>query len=193
MRKFGYMVIGGVFTLIISMGLITFADTSSSVELELSNDNDKDLAEVVEVQQVNESPVILTGPLEEEEETTQLSDEQDREHISEPKSFLKELEKLEVKLESDQTKIEIKQERKKNNIKSEVEIELKNEKMKLKDQRAEEFLEELFATIEIESNKDLEKIADQLLNEFQMNPHAVEIELKVKNLDGRKYKLEIEN
>jgi hypothetical protein len=205
MRKFGYMIIGAIFTLIISIGFLTFADSSNETdtyaeyeELLTSEPNELTAESVLEhqtVHVVNESTVVANASLNEtiKEVESVETQEEDKVSFSSQESFLDQIEKLEVEIESDQTKIKIKQERKKKKVKSEVEVELKNEKMKLKDQRAEEFIKEVFSTFDVQATEDLQIIADELLAEFQMNPHAVEVEIKIEKIDGTKMKLEIDD
>ncbi|MFC0560316.1 Phr family secreted Rap phosphatase inhibitor [Halalkalibacter alkalisediminis] len=202
MKKFGYMFIGALFTLILSIGFLSFADSETDF-------NNETLEEVTDLQTdfileesklgeelihvVEESPVLAvhvntSEPIKKKEDS--LVNE---ELIVAGNPFLEKLEKLEITIESDQTEIKLKQERKKKKVKSEVEIEWKNEKVKLKDQRAEEFIEEMFSAVDIEETQDLPLLAEQWLEEFQMNPHAVEIDIQIEKLDGTTYKFEVDN
>ncbi|GAE34860.1 hypothetical protein [Halalkalibacter akibai] len=195
MNKLGYMVVGAIFTMIISIGALTFADTITSSNANVQEENLVDQMTQLPIQE-SDSQVTINSPILKTNEMDLNNQIELREEQAVYTSFansdegINALKKLEIKIESDQTKIKVKQEQKKKKIKAEVEIELKNEKMKLKDQRAETFIQEILADYSIDSD-NVEQLADFLLEEFQMNPHAVEVEIKIETLDG--YEIEYSN
>ena len=206
MKKFGYMFIGALFMLILSVGFLSFADSSSETDVnngatDLQPESMLEESKLGEefIHVVEESPILAVHVnASKPSEPSQSIEKKEDSYVNEElivagNPFLKELEKLEITIESDQTEIKLKQERKKERVKSEVEIEWKKEKVKLKDQRAEAFIEEMFSAVNIEETQDLPVLAEQLLEEFQMNPHAVEMEIEIEKLDGTTYKFEIEN
>ncbi|WP_332692641.1 hypothetical protein [Halalkalibacter lacteus] len=213
MKKFGYMFIGAVFTLILSIGYMTFADTFSSSDTQLekeevfptvNTDSSESLytneIEAEQVELVEETPFLVS--------TINLSNESaaqetHRNKIVDPvpvkeevevqlerekgDDFFQQMEKLEIEIEADKAKIEIKQERKKNRIKSEVEIEWKNEKIKLKNKKADEFLDKLFSSYSVQSAEDLQLLTKKMLEDYNLDLNDAKIEIKVSQKNGKKY------
>ncbi|MCL7748291.1 hypothetical protein [Halalkalibacter alkaliphilus] len=227
MNKFAYMLVGAIFTVIISIGYITFADTTDSSQSEQitqealtvykSAANETEEVEVFEEIQpsiAEESPILLSTGREEvtitkvdtektdenshAEENTQVAkgiaiakgNSQAKNNNQRGASFLEQLKKLEIELEDEQFEIEIKQERKKNRVKSEVEIEWKNEKIKLKNKRADNFIEELFALTEVYSAEDLPTLANKILAQYEVEWDSAEVKIKAEKADGKKYEYE---
>ncbi|WP_332629465.1 hypothetical protein [Halalkalibacter flavus] len=240
MNKFAYMLVGAIFTVIISIGYLTFADTTDSSQSEqitqealtvnktLVSETEEvevieEFKEVEEIQPsiAEESPILLsTGRKEVTEITTVDTEKTDENSQTEENtqaakglakaeglakakgnsqamnnnqravSFLEQLKKLEIELEDEQFEIEIKQERKKNRVKSEVEIEWKNEKIKLKNKQADDFIEELFALTEVYSAEDLPTLANKILAQYEVEWDSAEVKIKVEKADGKKYEYE---
>ncbi|WP_078428319.1 hypothetical protein [Alkalihalobacterium alkalinitrilicum] len=221
MNKFGYMLVGALFTLVLSFGYIVLADGFNSTEPSIApNDTEKlmktehtkkmgtnlDAEEMFEI--VEENPVVILTKDEdseivqdvEEKLTTNLLSEQEVVEIKttekenkdlsserkeskkaeQPTDFLKKIEKFEIEIENDQIEIEIKQERKKKEVKTEVEIELENEKVKMKGKQAEEFVTQMFSSVQINSAEDFQFVVKNILASYGMDINTVEIEIKVR-------------
>jgi hypothetical protein len=203
------MFIGAIFTLILSIGYMAFADTFSPNDPQLeseepmlteTNDNSEQVKlnemDGNQVERVEEAPFLVAfNDLSNESNETNNNEtiKQDLEEVevkTEPKKgddFFQQIEKLEIEIKADKAKVEIEQERKKNRIKSEVEIEWRNEKIKLKNKKADEFLDKLFSSYEIQSAQDLQILTNQLINDYDLDPQSAEIEIKVSQKNGKKY------
>ncbi|MFC0472721.1 hypothetical protein ACFFHM_20110 [Halalkalibacter kiskunsagensis] len=213
MKKFGYMFIGAIFTLILSVGYMVFADTFNSSDAYLENEESfttvsyesseklvMNEPEPEQVERVEETPFLVStsnmsneSVHKEQQNNEVVTPEPVKETVeveSEPEKngdFFQQMEKLEIEIEADKVKIEIKQERKKNRVKSEVEIEGENENIKLKNKKADEFLDKLFSSYEIHSAEDLQLLTKILLEDYNLDLNSAEIEIKVSQKNGKKY------
>ncbi|WP_209123869.1 hypothetical protein [Alkalihalobacillus sp. BA299] len=170
--------------------------TSSEVE---TNKDDQEMFEVV-----NENPVYVLANQNENGQDSSTFSKQDVVHLPSPEeeakeiptkelkymenvvapsNFLKDIDKLEIEIENDQIEIEIMQERKKKEVKTEVEIELENEKTKLNGEEAEEFVAQLFESVVIESQEDLQLAVKNMLASYGVDIDTVEMEIKVNTKD----------
>lgn len=165
-KKISYMLIGALSTVILSYGVVAYADYDSSATKE-----DKPAASV--------SYVVpsKTAEAEVKAATAQPS-------ASEAPIQLEQLKALDLKMEGNNVKIRIELEKEESKTESKVEIKIgEDQKKYLTGSEATQFIQQLLAALKLQANMDKQQVMDALFKHFAVEPAKVELNIHIKMKD----------
>ncbi|WP_435164797.1 YusW family protein [Paenibacillus glycanilyticus] len=162
-KKISYILIGALSTIMLSYGVVAYADYDSSA---IKEDN----------RAASDSYVVPSKTAAAE---VKLASAQPT--ASEAPIQLDQLKALELKIEGNNVKVKIKLEKEEAKTESKVEIKIgEDQKKYLTGNEATQFIEQLLAALKLQANMDKQQVMDALFTHFAVEPAKVDMNIDMK-------------
>ncbi|WP_308639758.1 YusW family protein [Paenibacillus silvisoli] len=175
-KKIAYIMIGAMCTLVLSYGVVAFADQADTSEKDAAAPKSVTVTTTAQSQQLNELIEKFTKATDSSVNGTFKLDQ---------------IKEMEIELKGSHLKLKIELEKEEEAVKYEVEIEQKDEKeVHLKGDKAKQFITQLLAAIGLNESMSKQQFVDALYKKLAVEPAqaVTTLELKWKSDDDKEVK-----